>query len=128
MSQPKTANGNPRKARILIVEDEAILAFTMEESLIDAGFEIAGVAGRIESALSMIETRAFDAAILDTNLAGVSAGPAAMALRASGRPFVVASGYLPSQQQEAFVGAPCIQKPYPPEMLIQALWDVLPAQ
>ncbi len=113
------------KKRVLIVEDEAMIAFMVEESLNEGGFEVAGVAGRLETALTFIELGQFDAAVLDSNLAGVSAGPAAAALRALGRPFVVVSGYLPSQQQEVFVGAPCIQKPYDPQSLIDLLRDIL---
>jgi CheY-like chemotaxis protein len=117
-----------QQACILIVEDEPMLAFALEELLIEAGFKIAGVAGRIEPALTMIESGVFDAAIVDANLAGISADPAASALSTRGIPFIVVSGYLPSQQQSAFKGAPCLQKPYPPELLIQALRDILPAQ
>ncbi len=125
MSQHPTGDCQQPKPRILIVEDEAILAFAVEETVLEGGFEVAGVAGRLETALSMIEGGAFDAAILDTNLAGVSAGPAAVALRTSGRPFVVVSGYLPSQQHEAFRGAPCIQNPYAPQRLIEFLREIL---
>jgi len=125
MSQHPTGDGQQPKPRILIVEDEAIIAFAVEETLLEGGCGVAGGAGRLEAALSMIEEGAFDAAILDTNLAGVSAGPAAAALRASGRPFVVVSGYLPSQQQEAFSGAPCLQKPYARQRLIEVLVDLL---
>ena len=114
--------------QVLIVEDEPVLAFALEEFLIDASFEVAGVAGRLETALTMIKSVVFDAAILDANLAGVSAGPAASALRARELPFVVVSGYLPSQQQSAFAGALCLQKPCSPERLLQALHSILPAQ
>ncbi len=126
MSLLPTADPQQPKARILIVEDEAMIAFAAEETLLAGGFEIAGVAGRLETALSMIEGGGFDAAILDTNLAGVSAGPAAEALGASGRPFIVVSGYLPSQQQEVFRGVPSIQKPYAPQRLISVLSEILP--
>ena len=117
-----------RKARILIVEDEPVLAFTLEEFLIESGFEIAGVAGRLESALAIIEAGHCDAAIVDANLAGVSAGPAASALKARGVPFIVFSGYLPEQQKEAFSGALFIQKPCQPDRLIQSLQSILPSQ
>jgi DNA-binding response OmpR family regulator len=127
MDQMPTIHGTQQKACILIVEDEPMLAFALEEFLIDAGFEIVGVAGRIETALAMIESGGFDAAILDANLAGVSAGPAALALRARGVPFIVVSGYLASQQQSAFKGALCLQKPCPPDRLIQALRSILTA-
>jgi DNA-binding response OmpR family regulator len=122
MDQMPTIHGTQQKACILIVEDEPMLAFALEEFLIDAGFEIVGVAGRIETALAMIESGGFDAAILDA-----SAGPAALALRARGVPFIVVSGYLASQQQSAFKGALCLQKPCPPDRLIQALRSILTA-
>jgi DNA-binding response OmpR family regulator len=117
----------PRQSRILIIEDEAILALILEEFLIDAGFEIAGVAGRLETALALIERGVSDAAILDANLAGVSSGPAAVALSARGVPFIVVSGYLPEQQPSSFSGALCLQKPCRPADLIQALRGLLPA-
>jgi DNA-binding response OmpR family regulator len=128
MDQMPATHDTQQKTCILIVEDEPMLAFALEEFLIDAGFEVVGVAGRIETALTMIEGGGFDAAILDANLAGVSAGPAALALKARGVPFVVVSGYLASQQQSAFQGALCLQKPCPPDRLIQALHDILTAQ
>ena len=128
MSARATPRDSERHARILIVEDEPMLAFVLEETLIDAGFEIAGVAGRLETALAMIDSEVFDAAVLDANLAGVSAGPAAAALTARARPFIVVSGYLPEQQQSAFSGAPRLQKPCRPNELIAALRGILPSQ
>jgi DNA-binding response OmpR family regulator len=115
-----------RRARVLIVEDEALIALTLEELLIDAGFDVVGVAGRLDAALAIIERDICDAAILDTNLAGVSAGPAATALRARGVPFIVVSGYLPAQQPPAFSGALSLRKPCGPEQLVQALHSLLP--
>jgi DNA-binding response OmpR family regulator len=127
MSQSPTVRPNRVRSSILIVEDEPMLAFALEQFLIDAGFDIAGVMGRLETALAIIESGGFDAAILDANLAGVSAGPAASALAARGTPFIVVSGYLPEQHQNAFSGAVCLQKPCRPESLLQALQAILPA-
>ena len=123
---PRTAIPNSGHRRVLIVEDEPMLAFALEEFLTEAGFEIAGVAARLETALAMIETGIFDAAIVDANLAGVSAGPAAAALTARGLPFVIVSGYSSDQQQSVFSGALRLQKPCRPEELIQALHSLLP--
>ena len=128
MNQIQTVRSTQHNPRILIVEDEPMLAFALEEYLIDTGFDVTGVAGRLETALAMIEGSAFDAVILDANLAGVSAGPAALALTARGLPFVVISGYLASQQQNAFKGALCLQKPCPPDRLIEALRSILPVE
>jgi DNA-binding response OmpR family regulator len=115
-------------ARILVIEDEPVLAFALEDFLIDAGFVIAGVAGRVETALAVIESGVCDAAIVDANLAGVSASPVALALRARGVPFIVVSGYSPAQLPSAFSEAPFLQKPWRPDRLIQALCGILPVR
>ncbi len=114
--------------RILIVEDEPVLAFALEETLIDAGFTIAGAATRVEKALAFIEGGACDAAMLDANLAGVSAGPVALALAARGVPYLVLSGYSCDQLSSAFSGALCLQKPCHPDRLIAALRSILPVR
>ena len=112
-------------ARILIVEDEPLIALELEEFLIEAGFRVA-IAGKLEKALALIESAAFDAAIVDANLAGVSASPLASALTARGLPFIVLSGYSSNQLQGLFLGALFIQKPFPPAQLTNALNTILP--
>jgi DNA-binding response OmpR family regulator len=116
----------PRR-RVLIVEDEPVLAFALEELLVESGFAIAGVATRLETALVIIGSGVCDGAILDTNLAGESVDPAASALAGRGLPFIILSGYSPDQQHGAFSGALRLQKPCRPERLIQALRSILPA-
>jgi two-component system, response regulator PdtaR len=117
-----------RPRRILIIEDEPMLALALEDTLIDSGFEIAGVTGELATALAIIESGVCDAAILDVNLSGVSAGPAASALASRGLPFLILSGYMSEQQPSAFAGAPRLQKPCRPDRLIQTLRSILPAQ
>ena len=114
-----------RTVRVLIVEDEPLIALSLEDVLIDAGFQIAGVAARLERALSLIESGACDVAIVDANLAGVSASPAAMALAARGLPFIVMSGYSPEQMQGEFPDAPFIQKPFRSDLIIEILSNLL---
>jgi DNA-binding response OmpR family regulator len=115
----------PQAPRILIVEDEPMLALTIEELLVNAGFAIAGVAGRLEKALELIESVACDAAIVDANLACVSAGPVAVALDARAVPFIVLSGYSPEQLHGAFLGANFLRKPCRPARLLQTLNAIL---
>jgi CheY-like chemotaxis protein len=112
---------NTRKWRILIVEDEPIIALDLQDLLVDAGFEVAGVAGRLDKALVLIESADFDVAVVDANLAGASASPAAAALVTRGIPFVVLSGYSLAQQQDAFQGGHFLQKPCRPARLIDTL-------
>ena len=129
MSAGSAALDTILQPRILIIEDEAILALLLEEFLVDAGFEIAGVAGRLETALALIKQGQFDAAILDANLAGVSSGPAASALAAGGVPFIVVSGYLPpSNSRTRFPEQRRLQKPCRPDDLIQTLRAILRIQ
>jgi len=111
--------------RILIIEDEPMLAFMLEEFLVAAGFNIAAIATRVNTALRSIADDACEAAILDANLAGMSAAPAAVALSARGIPFLVLSGYTANQQEAAFAGAVRLQKPCPPEKLLAALRALL---
>jgi len=120
LPQPITGD-NQRSIRVLIVEDEPIVALSLESVLIDAGFEIAGVVSKLEKALALAESGACDAAIVDANLAGVSAGPVAIALAARGLPFIVLSGYSQEQLQGVFAGACFLQKPCRPELLVETL-------
>lgn len=125
MNASPATGGSGRKMSVLIVEDEPMLAFALEEFLLEAGFDVVGIAGRLEAALAMIDGCNFDIAVLDANLAGISAGPAALALTALGLPFVIVSGYLPEQQTTAFSGAPRIQKPFRPDQLVRAMRNIL---
>jgi DNA-binding response OmpR family regulator len=125
---PHKSPPDHQRWRVLIVEDEPMLAFALEEYLIEASFDIAGVAGDLETALAIIESGVCDVAILDANLAGVTAAPAATALAARGLPFLILSGYSPDQKQGSFGTAVRLQKPCRPDRLIQALRSILPAR
>ncbi len=103
-----------------------MIALSLEDVVVDAGFQIAGVVGKLEKALALIESRACDVAIVDANLAGVSASPAAIALAARGLPFIVISGYSREQMDGFFPGALFIQKPCRPDLLIQTLDALFP--
>lgn len=114
--------------RILIVEDEPMIALDLQEILMAAGFTVVGMAGRLDKAMAHIKSGSFDVAILDANLGGVSSSPAAAALVAGNIPFVVLSGYSLKQQQAAFPTPHFIQKPCRPEQLINMLSAIGPKQ
>ena len=113
--------------RVLIIEDEPLVVFMLEDVLIDAGFAIAGVATRLQSALALVEAGDFDAVLLDANLAGVSSAPAALLLQARNIPFLVVSGYAPLQQDAAYSAGLHVSKPFRPATVIDALWSILPS-
>ncbi len=111
--------------RILIVEDEAIIALALQDLLVEAGFAVACVTARLPMALALIEGAGCDAAIVDANLGGVSTSPAALALAARGVPFIVLSGYSAEQLQADFPAAWFLRKPCRPDRLIHALKAML---
>lgn len=116
-----------QKRRILIVEDEPMVAMSIEMLLEFSGFESAGIAATVEEALKFAAEGGFDAAILDANLAGVFSGPVAEALRSAGAPFLILSGYDAEQQRGRFPPDTVIlQKPCRPDAIIEALRAALP--
>jgi DNA-binding response OmpR family regulator len=107
--------------KILIVEDEALIAQELEAVLTAAGFAIAGVAPSVAKALALIAERQFDTAILDASLRGHSAEPVAQTLRHSGTPFLVLSGYSHAHLTGALLDVPHLTKPIRPEALVRAI-------
>jgi CheY-like chemotaxis protein len=100
-------------SRILIVEDEYLLADDLSETLIGAGAEVLGPIASVEDATAFLagEPR-IDAAVLDVNLRGDMVFPVADALRARGIPFAFATGYDEWALPERFADAPRVEKPF----------------
>ncbi|MGV8930419.1 MAG: response regulator [Brevundimonas sp.] len=97
--------------RILVVEDEPIVAMLVEDILADEGGIIVGPATNVPDALALARTADIDVGFLDVNLNGESSHAVGAALKARGIPFVYATGYgtpgTPDNED-----APIIQKPY----------------
>ena len=98
--------------RVLVVEDEALVAMLLEDMLCDLGCVVVAVAGSVAEAVDQASAAALDAAILDVNLGTQSSAPVAEALAARKVPFVFATGYGESGVPEGFRGRPALQKPY----------------
>jgi DNA-binding NtrC family response regulator len=100
--------------RVLVVEDETLVAMLLEDMLADHGCEVAATASRIAQAMEYIgdESLEIDAAILDVNLAGEPSFPLAQALAERGVPFVFATGYGSGGLPEAWRSRPTLQKPF----------------
>jgi CheY-like chemotaxis protein len=101
-----------RRLRILIVEDEMLVAMNIEDMLLDLGHEVAGLASRLEPALALARESIFDAAMLDVNLAGEPSFPVADLLVERGIPFLFATGYGRAGLEERFRAFPILQKPF----------------
>ena len=111
--------------RILVVEDEALVAMLMEDELANAGAEVVGTACSVDEALGLIEQIACDgglnAAVLDMNLEGAAVSPVADRLVALGVPFVFATGYGEDCDRGAHSAAPVLAKPFDPDALVAAV-------
>jgi CheY-like chemotaxis protein len=107
--------------RILIVEDEMLVAMNIEDMLLDLGHEVAGLASRVEPALALAREGAFDLAMLDVNLAGQPSFPIADILIERGIPFLFATGYGLKGIAEGYRQHVVLQKPFRAMDLHQAL-------
>ena len=106
--------------RILVVEDEALIAVMVEDMLIDMGSEVIGPAATVEEALELARREGLDAAVLDVNVRGQRIDPVAEALMARGVPVLFATGYGEVTLAD---GAPAtvIDKPYTQEKLARGI-------
>lgn len=107
--------------RILVVEDEAIVAMMLEDMLAELGYAVVGPVTRFERALELARGAAIDAAVLDVNLNGRDTYAVADALNARAIPFVFATGYGAKELAERFRGTPVTQKPFHRDDLERAL-------
>ena len=98
--------------RILIVEDEPLIAMMLEDFLDSLGHEVKGVCESVDEAQTAVAAGGFDLAILDVNLKGENIWPVASELRALGIPFIVASGGHVDPPPPEFADVPMIDKPY----------------
>jgi CheY-like chemotaxis protein len=98
--------------RVLVIEDEYMVAMLIEDMLRDLGCEVAGAASRFDDALDKARSLPLDVAVLDINLAGRPTFEIAQALRKRGVPFVFASGYGSAGVPEPLRDAPFLQKPF----------------
>jgi CheY-like chemotaxis protein len=106
--------------KILIVEDEPIVAMMVEDMLIDLGAQAIGPATSLQRALAFAREGGFDAVILDLNLDGEGTEGVAAALCEVGIPFIFATGY--DFAGGANLGeAGILQKPYRLEQMAAAL-------
>jgi len=102
----------PSGTRVLIVEDDSIIAMTAEDMLEEAGCTTAAIAATVAEALSHAAATEFDIALLDLNLKDETSLPVAKALHAQGKPFIFTTGYDGVPSEWGFDDAIVITKPY----------------
>ena len=114
--------------RVLVVEDEMMIAMLVEDMLAELGCAVVGPAHALDAALALARTEAqIDAALLDVNLAGQPVFAVADALREKGVPAIFSTGYGDAGLRDVDRGAPVLQKPFRAGDLARALTEALSA-
>lgn len=112
--------------RIMVVEDEALLALDLAMTMEELGAAVVGPCYRLASALDLAAKSTFDAAILDVDLNGEAVFPLARMLEARGVPFVFHTGRAdPTTLLNDFSNAQVCTKPSSPERLAMCLSSAL---
>ncbi len=113
--------GSLQGKKVLIVEDEALIAMLFEDMLSDFGCDVVGPAMNVRQAMEVAQSAAIDVAVLDVNLNGESSFPVATLLETRGVPFVFSSGYgangLPPEWQDR----PTLPKPFTSDQVADVL-------
>ncbi len=114
--------------RILVVEDELLIALALEDILLSLACEVVGPIGNVGEALELAQTEPFDGALLDVNVRGQLVYPVAEALMARRVPIIFCSGYSDTAIMPArFRSLPQVPKPYDDGVLMSAMEKVFRA-
>ncbi len=108
----------------LIVEDEMMVLFGIEEVLAEFNF-VTTAAATVDQALALLRDHSFDVAVLDLNLDGEASYQVADALAERGIPYVFSSGYGALPRGGSYVDRPFLKKPYSESQLLGTLTHLL---
>ncbi len=124
--EPMRSDGRPwHGGRVLVCDDNLLIADLVAEFLRGCGLTPIGPAGRLESAMHMARERALDGAILDLSLNGRPCFPICAILSARRIPFMFLTGYPHAVTPIECRGAPLIAKPFEPDEMKEALANML---
>ena len=111
--------------RVMLLEDEAIIAFSVEDMLIELGCSIVGPAMNLDEAMALATNAEIDAAVLDININSDRSYGVARELQRRDVPFVFASGYDESGVSWDGIPVEILPKPYRKDQLEQALTQLI---
>lgn len=120
-AQPQPPVPNPGGRRVLLVEDEALVAIMMRDMLTDLGYSVVGPVGDRTTAIAAARQADIEGAVLDLNLRGETTYLVADELNARGIPFIFLTGYDRGVIDRRYSGAPLLQKPVDEQTLQRAL-------
>ena len=107
--------------RVLIVEDEMLIALMLQDMMAEAGLTVAAIANTLQAGVELAGREDVQLAILDINLNGKEAYPIAEILRTRRIPFIFSTGYAGVNVRPEYRAVPRLVKPYQQEMLMAAI-------
>lgn len=126
-SEPPARGSSVTGLNVLVVEDETLISFLVEDMLQELGCREVWHAGGIAEAIALVERHRPDLALLDVNLGSEMVFPVADRLEQAGIPFLFATGYGRGGMPVRWNGRPVIQKPFAIEALERAIGAALRA-
>lgn len=112
-------------ARVLVVDDEALIAMMLSDLLAEYGHETVGPAYSESQALALVDSTKIDAAILDVTLGDHDCFAVAHALDARGIPFAFATGHGVHAMPDAFREQKTVSKPFDFDMVRRLINDLV---
>ena len=112
---------NRRRARVFVLEDEALILMLLADLIAQAGHDCVFRASRLEDAAGIAATGDFDLAILDVTVRGETSFAIADAVAARGLPVIFATGYGERGLPQSWAKAPVLQKPFDARALVETI-------
>ena len=129
LAGPNLAGPDLAGLRILVVEDELLIAILIQDVLRELKCEIIGPVGTLDAAIAAVHQHTLDGALLDSNLHGRAITPVAEELSARAVPFIMVTGYASSAADVELVRtAPRIIKPFADKRLAETMMQVFGAR
>lgn len=112
------------RCRVLVVEDESLVAMDIEDAIAGLGHEVVGPIAELHEALAAVADESLCCAILDINIRGGHSYPVADILLERGVPVLLLSGYYEATLPERLHGVTLLAKPFTGEQLDTAIRDL----
>lgn len=123
----QSTNDHPLSGvRVLVVEDDPLMAMDLEDTLVKAGAVVIGLCQTLDEAMARANVNDFAVAVLDFGLGSHTASPVARRLVRQGVPFVLYTGKSRRDPSLAEWACPIVEKPASPGALVSAVRTVLP--
>ena len=125
LKQPPASHDVLKGRNVLVVEDNGLLCYVLEETLREAGCQIVGPFARLPEALEALPNSHIDVALLDINLRGQLVSPLAAQLAERGVPFIITSAYDVHDLPYSLQSAHQLRKPYTSSDVLENLASAL---